>query len=145
GGTCLAITDAHTNERISKAVAKNTSKINSGCAGLGQLPPIGPACDDSATTSAALGTCITASRQDANVELLNADTLIATIYDTTAPVTDTGLLECQAAIGREVRNYAFARYRSLQKCNDSVAKGKIVGPCPDAAAVAKIESKRATL
>lgn len=54
---------------------------------------------------------------------------------------------CQAAIGRETAKYLAARAKALQKCEDLVLRGAIVGPCPTAdaktvAALAKAEASK---
>jgi alkaline phosphatase D len=175
GGTCLAVSDTSTSTKLGKAAMKASMKITSGCAGVVPLPPVGPACDGSAGTPAALATCITDAQQDPDVQLINADTLARTVYSEaakcdltvmptpkcsagrvgitcatdadcrTAPIADAALQKCQAGIGKEVGKYAAARYKSLQKCNEKLAKGAIAGPCPDASTVAAIEKKRAKL
>src|SRR6059058_4098068 len=108
----------------------------------GSLPPIGPACDDSATTASTLAGCITAPVQDTDVEPINLDTLARTIYDSDAPITDTGLRKCQAAISRQTRNYLGRRMKAVKKCEDRRARAVIPGPCPDASADAAIETAR---
>jgi alkaline phosphatase D len=132
-GTCLPVSDVGTSAFLARSASRAIAKIDAYCAGVSPLPPIiGPACDDSATTLAGLDACITDPRQDANVELLNADTLAATVYDAAAPITDIGLQQCQIALGKEVFRYVRSRYRYLQACHEAVARKRRPGPCPDA-------------
>src|SRR5207244_11021302 len=88
-----AVTDAKTDGKLTKLAAKVDSTIARKC--TGSLPPLGPACD-SATTVPDLVACITAPAQDADVEPINVDTLMETVYDTNPPVPDDGLRTCQA-------------------------------------------------
>ena len=140
GGTCQAVTDPATSSRLSGLQSRFTAMIVRGCPG--SLPPIGPACDDSATTASTLAGCITAPVQDTDVEPINLDTLARTIYDSDAPITDTGLRKCQAAISRQTRNYLGRRMKAVKKCEDRRARAVIPGPCPDASADAAIETAR---
>lgn len=139
-GICDAISDVTTATKIGAAATQASSTITTGC--TGPLPEIGPACDDSAATANDLVTCITSARQDENTEQINVDTLAATAYDTTAPVTDTGLLKCQATISKNAGKYLDARFKADEKCNDKLLAGKITGPCPDSLTSAKAEKAR---
>ncbi len=147
GGTCLAVTDGATSAKLDKATTKIATKLDKACAGVSPLPPIGPACDDSAASPAALADCIAAPVQDADSVVLNADTLAFTVYEDvgTAPAGDADLQKCQAGLGKAVGKYAVARHKQLLKCNEKLAKGALSGPCPDAAAVAAVEKQRAKL
>src|SRR2546425_4912252 len=139
-GTCQAVTDPGTSTRLSSVQARFTNVIVRACPG--SLPPIGPACDDSATNASTLAGCITAPLQDADVEPINIDTLSRTIYDAAAPVADVGLRKCQAAISRQTRNYLGRRMKAIKKCEDKRVRALSPGPCPDAAAEASIASAR---
>lgn len=47
-------------------------------------------------------------------------------------------LKCQQEIVKDLSKYVQAKNKALQKCNEAVVKGKILGPCPDATAAGKI-------
>jgi alkaline phosphatase D len=136
------VTDAKTASTLAKAVAKVQSDIGKKCST--PLPPLGPACD-SATTVAELAACITAPAQDADVEAINVDTLIATVYgdQTQAPITDSGLQKCQATISKEGGKYLGARMAAIRSCQAKRAGGKVAA-CPDAATGKKLDKLRAT-
>src|SRR5262249_7351852 len=121
-GTCDPVSDASTDKKLTSAKTKATTKITDGCAGL---PPLRPACDDSADP-AALAACVTAPIQDADNVTLNADTLMRAVYGTTAPV-DPSLVKCQAAIGKEVGKYLNSRVKTEIKCDEKLAAAKIAG------------------
>src|SRR5689334_4923590 len=115
-----AVTDPKTADKLAKLAAKVEPAIAKKCMPSDFPPnvlarPLGPACD-SATDAATLAACITAPVQDPDVEPINVDTLIATVYDTNAPVTDAGLRACQAAISKAVSRYLPARLKTLRKC-----------------------------
>jgi len=137
-----AVTDAKTDGKLMKLAAKVGSTISHRC--TGSLPPLGPACDSAATVPA-LVACITAPTQDADVEPINVDTLIETLYDTTAPVTDDGLRTCQAGVSKAGGKYLKVRLKAKRRCVLAVGAGKMAGPCPDAATVAAIETARAAM
>ena len=137
-----AVTDAKTDGKLMKLAAKVGSTISRKC--TGSLPPLGPACDSAATVPA-LVACITAPTQDADVEPINVDTLIETVYDTNAPVTDDGLRKCQAGVSKAGGKYLKVRLKAKRKCVLAVGAGKMAGPCPDAATVAVIETARAAM
>ena len=132
------VTDAGTAAKLGKFAAKVQSTIAKKC--TGPLPPLGPACN-SATTVATLAACITAPAQDPDVEPINVDSLIDTVYDTTTPVTDSGLRACQAAISKAVRKYLPTRLKALRKCASSRAAGS-VSACPDATAATQFATAR---
>jgi phosphodiesterase/alkaline phosphatase D-like protein len=136
------VTDLGTDKKLTALAAKVEPAISGKC--TGPLPPLGPACDI-ATTVPDLAACITAPVQDADVEPINIDTLVATVYDTTPPITDTPLRKCQAAISKAGGKYLAARMKAKRKCAIAVGAGKITGPCPDADAAAAIEKARATM
>jgi alkaline phosphatase D len=124
-----AVTDAKTDKKLTAAAAKVNAKIAAKCT---TLPPLGPACD-SALTAAALADCITATAQDADVEPINVDTIIATEYNTTPPIADKGLQKCQATIAKEGGAYMATRMKLQRSCETKRAGGKVTA-CPDAAA-----------
>jgi len=136
------VTDPGTDKKLTALAAKVEPAINGKC--TGPLPPLGPACD-SATTVHDLALCITAPVQDPDVEAINVDTLVATVYDTTPPITDDALRKCQAAISKAGGKYLAARLKAKRKCAIAVAGGKTPAPCPDATAAAAIEAARATM
>jgi len=136
-----AVTDAATQKKLSDAAVKVASTIGSKCSI--PLPPIGPACD-SATSLTALATCITATTQDADVEPINVDTLIDTVYGTNAPIADTGVRACQAAISKEGGKYLATRMAQLRSCQTKRAGGK-VSACPDSATAVTLGKARATM
>jgi len=123
------VTDPATDKKLTAAAAKVKTQITAKCS---TLPPLGPACD-SATTAAALADCITATVQDADVEPINVDTIIATEYNTAPPITDKGLQKCQATIAKEGGAYMATRMKAQRSCETKRAAGK-VSACPDAAA-----------
>ncbi|HZP42179.1 MAG TPA: alkaline phosphatase D family protein [Candidatus Binatia bacterium] len=135
------VTDAATASKLAKAAQAAAKTIGAKC--TGPLPPLGPACD-SAADAAALAACVTAPVQDADVEPINADTLIATIYDTTAPVTDAGLRKCQSAISKRVQAYVGTRMKNARKCATLAGRGRVAA-CPDASTAAATEKARAKL
>ena len=92
------VTDPATATALASAAALVQPSIDPKCSG--PLPSLGGPCN-SATTNAQLAACITAPAQDADVDNRNVDTLIGTVYDTNAPVTDVGLRKCQATIGKQ--------------------------------------------
>src|SRR2546430_37851 len=114
--------------------------IARGCGG--RPPPSAPACDDSATNASTLAGCITAPLQDADVEPINLDTLARTIYDSDAPISDSGLRKCQAAVSRQTRNYLGRRMKAIKRCEDNRSRALIAGPCPDTRADAATDSAR---
>ncbi|TMA53195.1 MAG: hypothetical protein E6J75_15665 [Deltaproteobacteria bacterium] len=140
GGTCQPVTDPPTSARLSGIQSRFTNAIVRACPG--SLPPIGPACDDSATNASTLAGCITAPLQDADVEPINIDTLTRTIYDSDAPIADVGLRKCQAAISRQARNYLGRRMKAIKKCEDKRVRALTPGPCPDATAEASMATAR---
>ena len=79
------VTDATTDTALTTAAAKVAPAIALACPG--PLPPLGPVCD-SAVTTVQLAACITAPVQDTDIDNRNADTLVGTVYDTNAPVTE---------------------------------------------------------
>lgn len=123
-----AVTDAGTASKLATATGKVAPAITAACP---TLPPIGPACDSAATT-AQLAACITASTQDADVEPINVDTLIETVFDANAPVTNPGLQVCQSTISKKVGQYLKKRIRLHRQCRIRQTKGTNPGPCPDA-------------
>ena len=139
-GTCQAVTDSSTDKKLTSATTKATTKITADC---GTPPPLGPACD-SAVDATTLAACVTAAIQDADNNTLNADTLMRTVYGTTAPV-DATLVKCQAAIGKEVGKYLNKRVKTEIKCGERLAGVKIAGPCPDADTAAALDTARAKL
>ena len=142
-GTCQAVTDPSTATRLASAQSRYTSVIVHGCPGT--LPPIGPACDDSAATASTLAACITAPVQDTDVETINADTLARAFYDSAAPVTDVGLRKCEAAISRQTRSYLGRRMKAIKKCEEKQARAVLPGPCPDATVIAAFDVARTKL
>ena len=136
-----AVTDAPTASALAKAAAKVQTTITAKCAG--PLPPLGAPCD-SATTAAQLAACITAPTQDADVDNRNVDTLIGTVYDANAPVTDLGLRKCQQTISKQGAKYLLTRMKFARVCQQNRGKGKVAA-CPDALSFAKVEVARAKL
>ena len=123
-----AVTDPATDKKLTAAAAKVKTQITAKCT---TLPPLGPACD-SATTPTALADCITATAQDADVEAINVDTVIAMAYNTATPITDTGLQKCQATIAKEGGAFMATRMKAQRSCETKRAGGKVTA-CPDAA------------
>jgi alkaline phosphatase D len=140
----MGVTDAKTAAKLSSLATKVSSSLGAKC--TPPLPPLGPACD-SATTVPDLVTCITAPAQDSDVEPINVDTLIATVYGPQgqAPVTDAGLRKCQAGISKAGGRFLRARLKAKRKCALGVLGGKSAGPCPDAATAALVETARAAM
>src|SRR5215470_2719431 len=124
-GTCQAVSDMKTSDKLAKASTKSSGKITSAC---GTLPPLGPGCD-SATDAAGLADCLTAPRQDNDLEQGNADTLMRALYSATVP--DATLVKCQGAISKNVQKYLSTRMKVLAKCHSGIASGKVTGACPD--------------
>src|SRR5262245_44536041 len=135
------VTDTRTANKLSAAAAVVEPAITAAC---GTLPPLGPACD-SATTSTDLAACITAPMQDADVEPINVDTLIATVFDANAPVTNTGLATCQATISKKVGSYLKKRMRAHRQCRLRQTKGTNPGPCADAKMMTALDKARTQL
>ncbi len=124
-----AVTDPATDKKLTAAAAKAKTQITAKCS---TLPTIGPACN-SATTAVALADCITGTAQDADVEAINVDTAIATVYNTTPPIADSGVQKCQATIAKEGGALMAVRMKAQRSCETKRAGGK-VSACPDAAA-----------
>lgn len=139
---CGTVSDATASGKLATAVTKFNAAVGGKCAT--PLPVVGPACDGSTGSVAALEGCVTQPHQEADTEQANADSLARTIYDTAAPV-DASLVKCQAAISKEAGKYLDKRMKAALKCNEAVAKGKIPGPCPDAAAATTYEALRVKL
>src|SRR6266850_714022 len=136
-----AVTDANTSTKLGILAGKVQPAIAKKC--TGPLPPLGPACDSAATVPA-LAACITAPVQDADVEAINVDTLITTVYDANAPVSDAGLQKCQAGISKAVRKYLPSRMKAIRKCAMNRAAGKTVY-CADGATATSYEAARAKM
>ena len=135
------VTSAGTAARLSAAAAKVAPVITAACP---TLPPIGPACD-SATTASQLAACMTAPMQDADVEPINVDTLIETVFNSDAPVSDPGLRLCQATISTRVGRYLKKRLAAYRGCGVRQNKGANPGFCPDAKMKADLEKARIKL
>jgi phosphodiesterase/alkaline phosphatase D-like protein len=136
-----AVTDPATADKLTTAAGKVQPAIDAKC--TGPLPPLGPECN-SATTNAQLAACITAPVQDADVDNRNVDTLIGTVYNANAPVTDLGLQACEKAISKAGGKYLLSRMKLARSCEVNRGKGKVAF-CPDAKAAAKLETARAKL
>jgi phosphodiesterase/alkaline phosphatase D-like protein len=139
-GVCLAVSDASTGSRLSKAATKASRKVGNAC---DAVPPVGPGCN-SAATPAALGTCLTAPLQDPDLEQGNSDTLMRMVYGEPAPADPT-LLACQTAVSDSVKAYVSTRIKALVKCQAAVASGRIPGPCPDAATASTLDNAASSL
>ena len=135
------VTDSATQEALASAADKVEPTIAAKCSE--PLPPIGAPCD-SATDVSALADCITASTQDLDIDNRNVDTLVGTVYDTNAPVTDLGLRTCQAAISKNGAKYLLKRMKYGRVCQQNRGKGKVAA-CPDAATASKIDLARGKL
>ncbi len=135
------VSDAKTATRLATAAAKVEPAITPACP---TLPPLGPACD-SATTVTQLAACITAPMQDADLEPINVDTLIETVFGANAPVTDPGLLFCQSALSRQAGRYLRMRLTAHRLCRIRQSRGKNLGPCADAKMKVDLEKARVKL
>jgi phosphodiesterase/alkaline phosphatase D-like protein len=135
------VTDMATSDALSAAALKVQTAIGSKC--TGPLPPLGPACDSSFTT-ADLSFCITEPQQEADIDGRNVDTLIGTVYDANAPVTDVALRTCQATISKSGAKYLVKRMKYGRICQQNIAKGKTTA-CPDGLTAAKVEIARVKL
>lgn len=135
------VTDPTTDDNLSKAYTKLNTTIGTKC--TSGLPPLGPQCDSSFTT-ADLSFCIGSPTQDPDVDNRNIDTLIGTIYDTNAPVTDAGLRACQAAISKNLAKYVVKRMKYARVCEQNRVKGATTF-CPDGISAAKVDVARAKL
>ena len=133
-----AVTDSNTANKLANAAGKVQPTIDAKCTGA--LPPLGPACD-SATTTALLAACITAPVQDDDVDNRNVDTLIGSVYDANAPVTDPGLQTCQRTISKAGGKYLVSRMKLARICEGDRVNGKVTA-CPDAKAAGKLETAR---
>src|SRR5262249_27112777 len=133
-----AVTDAGTASKLARDAGKGQPTVDAKC--TGPLPPLGPACD-SATTTALLAGCITATVQDGDVENRNLDTLIGTVYNANAPVTDLALQTSQKTISKAGGKYLVSRMKLARICEGDRAKGKVTA-CPDAKAARKLETAR---
>jgi hypothetical protein len=60
--------------------------------------------------------------------------------------TNSDLNKCQVAIGKNTAKFLQSKNKALQKCEDGILKGTVVGPCPDSLkaepAITKAESKK---
>ena len=134
-------TDAATDEALSAARTKVQDSIASKC--TGPLPPLGTLCADSFNVPD-LAACINGTFVFGGVDKRNVDTLIETVYDTNAPITDLALRTCQATISKSGATYLVKRMKYARVCHDNIAKGK-TSACPDALIAAKVEKERVKL
>lgn len=132
-----AITDAKTELKLGKAEDKFASSLEKGCTGVVDFSDVvaGRPCDGSPD----LATLTTCSVEDGF--RADAASLIETVF------ADNGSLEskppgelCQKATSKALVKLASARMKERGKCLKNLSKGKIAGPCPDAAAAAKLDS-----
>ncbi len=65
--------------------------------------------------------------------------MLAVLIAGSSRTTYANPLACKSAIVRAGADFAIAKLKALQKCDEGVAKGKLVGPCPDAIGAAKID------
>lgn len=92
------------------------------------------------TTSQTVADCIECA------SLAKVESVIGALYGTLDPPSDVkDDFKCQSEIGKRSAKYFDAVEKALTKCERSVIKGKIPGPCPDAKATDKINKKLAVL
>jgi hypothetical protein len=136
--------DAKATQKIAAADAKRTKAIVKAC---GALPPgdtgFGAACSGytgactaAIATTADVSACVDCGARRASTELTSA------VYG--AP-PDPTLLKCQLALGATTTGYYRAVAALLTKCEDTVARGKLAGPCPDVKTAGKIAAKTSKL
>lgn len=130
--------------KIAAADAKRTKSILKACgtltpadAGFGAAcPGYTGACTDAIATVADVSACADCGARRAGEELA------AAIYGAPA---DAALLKCQLGLGTAATGYYRAVSALLTKCEDDVARGKLVAPCPDAKTASTIAAKSAKL
>jgi hypothetical protein len=64
--------------------------------------------------------------------------LIAVVVRASSASAADPVAQCQRAIVKASSQFAQARMKALQKCDEGVLKGSLPGPCPDATAAAAI-------
>ncbi len=139
-----ACPDAKTSAKIASADAKRTTAIVKACGALTpgdagfdvSCPGYTGGCTASIATVADVSACVDCAARRA------ADELVATIYSAPA---DPTVARCQLGFGKAVTSHARAVATLLAACEDGRARGKIVGPCPDAKTALKIAKKDAKL
>ncbi len=62
-----------------------------------------------------------------------------------APTAGAQVVKCQRSIAKASSQFLQARVKALQKCEEGVQKGSLVGPCPDGKATASIDKARGKL
>jgi alkaline phosphatase D len=131
GGTCQANAelDGDTDAALDAAAATVATKIASKCSD--PLPAgtvLGLPCGTTAPlTVGELSDCIVHDAQG-----VNAERLLATVYDDSGAIADAGVRLCQEKIAKESRNYTKKRATRRRTCAKKLAAGTIAGPCPDA-------------
>ncbi|MEO6025518.1 MAG: hypothetical protein ABIR79_01445, partial [Candidatus Binatia bacterium] len=123
--------DGKATVKIVAADAKRTTAILKAC---GTLPPadagFGAACPGyTGACAAPIGSAADVSACTDCGARRGDDELADAVYG--AP-PDATHLKCQLAVGTTVTGYYRAVSALLAKCEDSVARGKLVGTCPDA-------------
>jgi hypothetical protein len=139
-----ACPDAKAAGKIASAEVKRGKAIQKACgpltparAGFGPNGPASTAsCTDAIATIADVSACVGCGLRR------GGDELIAAVY---AAPADATLLKCQLALGTVVTGHARAVAALLAKCEDGVARGKVVAPCPDAKTATKIAAKNVKL
>ena len=93
------------------------------CPGFESVP-----CTNAIADCGDVATCVTCVTDAA---VAQATTLSFDAVEPSMPGSD--LNKCQVAIGKESAKLFATEAKTLVKCEDEVLKGKIAGPCPDAA------------
>ncbi len=154
--------DATASAKISKAASKLRVAIDKGCGGDDKVCGTGGDDDSLASIGWGSGTCPNFENGSCNNAVTDcgdvSDCLLCvddaavnqamTLYygSLDQSATDSAVIMCQRAIGKETSKFFAAKSKALQKCEDGVLKGTVTGPCPDGAkaapAIAKAESKK---
>lgn len=136
--------DAKTTAKITAADVKRTKAITKACGALSAAdtgfgttcPGYTGGCTSPIASIGDVSTCVDCAARRAGSELLGL---------VHAAPPDTVTLKCQLGLGKAVVGHARTVAALLARCEDGVARGKIVAPCPDAKTTAKIAAKNTKL
>ncbi len=143
-GKVATCPDAKTTTKIASADAKRTKTIVKACGALtpgdagfgGTCPGFTGDCTAPIASVADVSSCVGCGARRAG------DELVATVYAAPADATFT---KCQLAFGKAVAGHTRAVAALLARCEDGVARGKIVGACPDTKTAGRIAAKTVKL
>jgi hypothetical protein len=154
--------DAKATESITKAESKLRSAVNSKCGGSDKSCGTGGDDETLATIGWNIGNCPNFENGSCANAIANCDGIsncllcvgeaavdqAITLYygDLDTGTTNSDVIKCQRAIGKNTAKFFATKSKALAKCEDKVMKGDIPGPCPDATTaapkIATAESKK---